>query len=349
MKQLLCIAIAVFFLSACKKESINEPSLSPGYGSLANSGNNAVLSNLGPVPADAFVWTRMTAPVGVSGNWNRVMVVNGSVYCQAGAYPNYFIYKLNNTSKLWEPFDGFEINAGSRYLFTHQSKMYFGLTVAGHSFYNNFYAIDATTGVKTTLADFPGTFVGGFTSFVVGGRGYLLGGITPNSVAINQYWEYSFAANQWINRGNSPLGARFNASVMVVDDKAYIGLGAEFIYLNGNKIKQYKNDWIQFTPSSTYYPVKANFPGQKRESAGGFVINSAAYVGFGSNDNTAFTDFWKYNPSSNTWIQQANWPGTFDNNYTAVGAFTLGNAGYVVKGGLDEFWRFSNSSIVGTN
>jgi hypothetical protein len=351
MKRLLCIAVLIIFLAACRKETIHEPSFDPADKSGASSDNKTTVNNLTPVPANQYDWTAITDP-GFYGLENTIIPVNGSVFCRTAIYTDFDYFKLNNTTKRWEYFHDFEIaNVRAQYLFSYQSKMYFGMSKPGHTtttIGNGLFSVDAVTGVKTELSSFPGTPVTGALSFVMGDKGYIIGGATVNIVSVNQYWEYNFSTNQWTNKGDSPLGSRYGASCFVIDDKVYAGLGADVIFLNGQKITRYKNDWIQFTPSSNYYAVKANFPGEKRRTAQGFVINGAAYLGFGYDGENNLNDFWKYNPSSNLWTEQASWPGTYGDHGT-IGAFSLGNAGYAVKGGLEEFWRFSNSPFISTN
>ena len=350
MKRLLSITILVLSFASCKKDVI-KTYVDTGSNAETVVNNDATTNHLIPVPADPYEWTAMTNP-DWSGLENTIIPVNGLVFCRTAIYSDFDYFKLNNTTKRWELFHDFDIaNVRQQYLFSYQSKMYFGMLKAWHqttTIGNGFFSVDATTGVKTELASFPGTPVTDALSFVIGNKGYIIGGVTVNMVSVNQYWEYSFSTNQWTNKGNSPLGSRYGATGFVIDDKVYAGLGAEVIFLNGQKITRYKNDWIQFTPSSGYFAVKANFPGEKRRTAQGFILNGSACVGFGYDGKNNLNDFWKYNPSSNSWIEQAGWPGTNDGHGT-IGTFSLGSTGYMVKGGIEEFWRFSNSPFVSTN
>jgi Galactose oxidase, central domain/Kelch motif len=350
MKRQLSITILILSLAACKKEIINESALASDNKQTSRVDDNTTVYHLTPSPVDPYEWAAITDP-DWSGLENTIIPVNGSVFCRTAIYTDFDYYKLNNATKRWEYFNDFEIaNVRQQYLFSYQSKMYFGMLKPGHTtttIGNGFFSVDATTGVKTQLAAFPGTPVTDALSFVFGDKGYILGGATVTTVSVNQYWEYNFSTNQWTNKGNSPLGSRYGASGYVIDDKIYAGLGAEVIFVNGQKITRYKNDWLQFTPSSSYSAIKANFPGEKRRTAQGFIMNGSAWLGFGYDGANNLNDFWKYNPSSNSWTEQASWPGNYGNHGT-IGTFSLGSAGYMVKGGIEEFWRFSNSPFIST-
>jgi N-acetylneuraminic acid mutarotase len=79
----------------------------------------------------------------------------------------------------------------------------------------------------------------------------------------------------------------------------------------------------------------------ERYSAVGFTINGKGYFGGGNNGKT---DFWEYDPVSDTWSQKANFSGTGRNEATG---FTIGNKGYVGTGYTtfpfayyNDFWEF---------
>jgi hypothetical protein len=342
MKRLFCIAALVLVFTSCKKNTDDIKRQS----NPSAAGDQPVTNDITPTPTPAYDWAAMPTPL-VDPPYdpdglNTVMPANGLVYCLKGFSYSKTLYKLNNTTKRWALSSDFGFDPLSQYFFSYQSKLYFGMPIVGGNVLSSFHSVDVSTGATQYLAPFPGTPVASALCFVVGDKGYILSGVTPDLTIINQCWEYNFSTNQWTNKGNNPLGARGGASVFVIDNKVYMGLGYEHLNLNGQKITLYKNDWILYSPSSSLSAVRASFPGQKRSAAHGFAINSAAYLGFGANSNGFLNDFWKYNPSSNTWTQQASWPGTFTER-NDFGGFSLGNTGYIVKGELAEFWRFSNS------
>lgn len=96
-----------------------------------------------------------------------------------------------------------------------------------------------------------------------------------------------------------------------------------------------------------------DFPGIPRDGAVGFVINNIAYVGSGYNYTGAkfLQDFWRYDPTSDSWYQVASLPASASGSTgrTQAVAFTLNGKGYVgmgynllngVNNPLSDFYEF---------
>ena len=358
MKKLLIPIFSVFALLSCSDEGV-----SPSNKTVAlKNENQASQLDIGPV--NPFVWTKLTVPQmssypfnGPNGS-NLIIPVGNDVYCLiAGAYE--VVYKLNTHTKLWEPFsDPYQMYlpfaVGHQYLFSYQSKFYYGFrSDAGDEDYVT--SLDPVTGQRGNVPRFPGIPVSGPACFSLGTKGYIVGGRSNASGnVVNQFWEIDFITNQWTDRGTVPGGARADALAFMINNKVYYGLGYDYINFNGQKIKRLKDDWYSFDPtvSGGFAAVKADFPGTNRNQPKGFTINNKVYFGWGwtgqPGDLSYLTDFWEYNPDTNTWTQKPSCPATtvdFDN----VNVFAYGNAGYLVKGWLAQYWRYSSSSFVPTN
>ncbi len=346
MKRFICIIALSLVFTACKKD---DHDLLQKDDTLNNTNNISSGDNLSPTPQPAnYNWFRLTnpnVPDPDPGGLNVIIPVNGNVYCIRGFYHFRTLYKLNLTTKAWAASNDFDIDAETEYLFSYGTKIYFGMTITSENVYSNMYSRDVITNVKTTMPSFPAAGVRGSTTFVIGNKGYLMGGTTYSGTLQSHIYEYNFTSNQWTDKGNNPFGtARGGANAYVIGSKAYLGLGYGYLYLNGQQIKVYKNDWILYDPSSDLSAIKTDFPGAKRSSAKGFILNDNIYLGFGDNGNELI-DFWKYNTSANSWSQQDTWPGTLVTGNDDFGTFSLGNVGYMVKGNLAEFWKFSNSIL----
>src|SRR5690606_21044971 len=90
----------------------------------------------------------------------------------------------------------------------------------------------------------------------------------------------------------------------------------------------------------------APFPGEARHSAVGFAVGNKGYVGLGYNGTTALSDFYEYDPATDTWTAIAAELPVDKARYGAV-AFSLGNSGYVGLGStetgknLSDIYRFN--------
>jgi N-acetylneuraminic acid mutarotase len=102
--------------------------------------------------------------------------------------------------------------------------------------------------------------------------------------------------------------------------------------------------------SNVWNPI-ADFPGRKIGAVSFTLFEKLAYVGTGYNHDpvsgnlTISKDFWRYDPSNNTWTQIADFGGEAR---TFATAFAIGGKGYVGTGGgstnLKDFWEYDPST-----
>ncbi|MGV6861183.1 MAG: T9SS type A sorting domain-containing protein [Putridiphycobacter sp.] len=87
---------------------------------------------------------------------------------------------------------------------------------------------------------------------------------------------------------------------------------------------------------------KANFPNAARHRAASFSIADKGYVGIGHTNgagpNVVYSDWWEFDPATNSWTQKADFPV---GNY-GVSTFVIGNKGYMGGGviGAGSFYEF---------
>lgn len=345
MNVLSRLAVLIFLITSCKKNLRDETV------PLGTAGENRAVSTFSVYPIGSHLWSSMPVPDlgdypanNASGS-NRIIQVNGETLCLVGG--NIIsTYKYNQYTQDWHPLvdDEFftSFGTGMQYFFSFGSKIFYGMHVGPDSISRRFLCFDLVARTSTLLAPFPGMRVSGPTSFIIGDKGYVLSGFNRESQSwINQCWEYNIVTNKWIDKGNSPIGARAAATALVLDNKVFIGLGYTTYNLNGQIITQHRNDWRVYYPGSGMSIQLANFPGEKRSHARGFVISGNPYLGFGSNEDAFFKDFWKYDISASSWIRLTDWPGATPVGTRNIGTFSLGKTGFVVKGNFSEFWRFS--------
>ncbi len=128
-----------------------------------------------------------------SANWNQraILPANGRVI------PNSFV--INNKAYVGGGFDSYI------------------------TYYNDLWEYDPGLNTWTQKANSP-TAIGGACSFSVFNKGYLVCGWI-NSANTNGVYEYNPVSNTWTTKNNFPGGDRYSASVFVINNTAYVGLG----------------------------------------------------------------------------------------------------------------------------
>ena len=174
-------------------------------------------------------------------------------------------------------------------------------------------------------------------------------GSTFNGSFPNDWWEYDIANNTWTELLSFPSIGRNHPAMILVNDKIYIGLGS----VDGENL----GDWWEYSITQNTWTEKASFNYGDRHHPFYFSINDFAYVGFGHGSSTGagsnpstgvyiFNDFYRYNPSSSSWTQLANFPSE---SRVAGTQFSFNGKGYIISGDgedhspLDEgeFWEYN--------
>ena len=153
----------------------------------------------------------------------------------------------------------------------------------------------------------------------------------------------STAMAGWVQKADFGGVARHRTTTLNIGNKIYMGLG----HYNGAGPNILFNDWWEYDPATNAWTQKANYGGGICYHAAGFTINDIGYVGTGRitpSGNTLVQDFYKYNPTTNSWTQITSLPGLPRRG--AVG-FELGGYGYLGTGEINSgsgrtgtFYRF---------
>ena len=172
------------------------------------------------------------------------------------------------------------------------------------------------------------------------GKGYVGMGTITGGLNSSDFWEYDTLANVWTSKADFPADGRNAAVAYAIKGKIYSFFG----YDNSGNCR---NDVWEYDPASDSWIQKNVFPGGGRYNAKGFVINdSLLFIGTGSyNDGDNYLyDFWMYNPSKDTWLQKADFPG---GNRTAAASFSINGIGYFGTGlqnsstPTNDFWKYN--------
>jgi N-acetylneuraminic acid mutarotase len=158
---------------------------------------------------------------------------------------------------------------------------------------------------------------------------------------------FDSAVGSWTQMQAFPGQPRSNAVGFNIGNTGYIGSGlandgvtalADFYAYNPNT-----NAW---SPIDSIHTESASYP---RFDAVAFSFDTTAYVLTGTNGYNYFEDVWRYSPTANAWIQQANFPGS---PRSGAISFVYKNQGYIVTGYTPgakwaindlsyDFWKFS--------
>jgi N-acetylneuraminic acid mutarotase len=192
----------------------------------------------------------------------------------------------------------------------------------------------STQNAWTQKADFGGVARYWASGFSAGTKVYM--GTGYNGASYNDFWEYNPATNVWAQKANYPGAGRLYVTGFSIGNKGYFGCG----WNNG-----YMNDFWEYDPATNVWTQKANFPGVARWGAAGFSIGTKGYIGVGDaagNGTGCQTDFYEYNPATNTWSAKASFPGAA---VYGAASFSIGTKGYIGTGygnGLEhkEFYEY---------
>jgi len=194
-------------------------------------------------------------------------------------------------------------------------------------FGDEFWQYNFATNGWTKKADFPGSAIDPSTVclFTIGTRGYVAGGAAPWGEYFNTLWEYDQASNAWTKKASMFFNIGYAAGFSI-GNKGYIVNGAADWPIINSLV--YTDQVMEYNQATNTWSVKADFPGGPRKGCQAFVIGGEAYVGGGDHGGWThrFTDYYKYNPQTDSWKQVSDIPVKSDTFFS----FSINGKGYVV-------------------
>lgn len=183
-------------------------------------------------------------------------------------------------------------------------------------------------------ADFDGYARKEAVSFVINDTAYVgtgFGGPDAGS-KLNTFYKYDAVKDSWqaiasLTDPNDPFNnlSRTGAAAFAAAGKGYVCTGFDTAY------RALKDAWA-YNPTTNSWSEVASLPAEAeaRYYAVGFSIKDFGFIGTGTTGSSGsyLSDFWKYNPSSNSWTR-AN--SVKDKRRQAV-AFVINDSAYVVTG-----------------
>lgn len=222
--------------------------------------------------------------------------------------------------------------------------------VGGGSNGSQFYQYDTATHAWTQKGTIPGGGIRGWSfSFALNGKGYMIGGdSTGNFNECAQVWMYNPDSNTWTHKGNFPGGPRDAGFCFAIHDTGYLGCG-----FDGMNVY---NDMWKYNPATDTWTQLDTVPFGNLLFPSTFVINNKGYVTVGE-INTATSAYevntnWEYEPTTDSWAQKANFPGTarqtaFSFSLNGMGYVGGGQSGYATV--YTDMWRYNPTANSWTN
>jgi len=177
--------------------------------------------------------------------------------------------------------------------------------------------------------------------FSINGKGFVCGSLITdqgNLYSTGALWEYDVNPVTWTPKLYLPVTPTQAASFVIGND-AYV------IAANGGSTYRYDQPTDKWT-------VVAPFPANRlRFNLTTFAVNGRGYAGLGNGMASngfpvQFSDWWEYDPVSNTWTEKHDFPGGARTN---AAGFAVDNKGYVCSGnkhvnGIDTYpndlWQY---------
>ena len=174
-------------------------------------------------------------------------------------------------------------------------------------------------------------------TFTLNGEGYVVAGVAPPFVLLNDVQKYDPSTDTWTTLPSFPGPARGFAYGAAHNGKAYMGFGLG----PGN---QRLNDLWEYDPNTGQWTelTSCGCTGRRHPA---FVItsNGKLYVGLGDDASGNTQDWWEYDIATDTWEQQDNLPGEARHHpyYFAIGTDAYAGFGHG-NGIFNDFYKFNS-------
>jgi N-acetylneuraminic acid mutarotase len=168
------------------------------------------------------------------------------------------------------------------------------------SFLKDLWEYDPSGDQWTQKASLTGSKRSEAVAFVYNNKAYVVTGINNGSY-LNDFWSYDPTSNSWTELrkitnvstesyddlyGTNNI-TRSNASIFVMNDKAYLTCG--------NRSGVFGTTW-EYNIANDVWTQKTGFEGSAREGAIGFNLNNRGYLLSGGNSSFCFDDLWEFIP-----------------------------------------------------
>ncbi|NAS10529.1 IPT/TIG domain-containing protein [Poritiphilus flavus] len=151
-------------------------------------------------------------------------------------------------------------------------------------------------------------------------------------------WKLTFDDLTW-EKSALPFDLKWSGKLVSNDQNLYVYTATA------------ENEFWEYDPLTEIWTKKGSFIGNRRDYPAQFSINEDIYIGIGSDfepyTNIAYTDFYKYIPGTDSWVQISDlpldeWGGK---HRTETANFSVGGIGYITGGARNtgdyDSWSFN--------
>lgn len=261
----------------------------------------------------------------------------------------------NSTTGNWlnkSAFDGPARSSTVSFVINNLAYVTTGYTGEDNGYLSDLWVYNSDADYWEQKANFTGAGRSSASGFQLDGKGYVGLGYDGTN-RLKDFFQYDPTSNTWTQKADFGGTARYGAIGFAVNGRAFMGTGYD-----GN----YQKDIYEYNVATDSWSVNNGYGGNKRRDAAVFVINNMAYIGTGSNNGSYETDFWAFDPSSETWTRKRDLD--YKDTYTIVrsnaAGFSMNGYGYIAcgvkSGAVNTVWQYepaadtwsSKSSYEGT-
>ncbi|MDX2361308.1 MAG: kelch repeat-containing protein [Crocinitomicaceae bacterium] len=204
----------------------------------------------------------------------------------------------------------------------------------GFIMHSDFYAYDMGTESWSQIQSLPDSARREYASaFSYNGYGYVFGGVNQSGDYLSDLWRYDPSLDTWEYIGETVLGGRSGAMVIMENDSVYFVGGK-------NNISFASEEVISYDISSGQWLTRASLPATLFRGIS-FEWAGYGYVGSGLSDSQALDpDFYRYKFSDDTWELVPSMQLQIPSSYTA---FSQIDSSVYVCGGMDQSSMFNDA------
>jgi len=153
--------------------------------------------------------------------------------------------------------------------------------------------------------------------------------------------------NNWRELNDFIGGQRERAVAFTIGDYGYLGTGLDTAEL-------VRKDFWRYDPITDSWTQMADLTGPGRRDAIGFATGGKGYIGLGVDNHVSILgnkmkDLWEYDPTLNTWLQKADYPGGGGGGVFFSTVFVADDKAFVCGGKIgpnlyiNQLWEYKPS------